>query len=384
MNSQHHYRVLIVTYAHWEGLSRLPALLHEAGCEISVLGVPDSFPTYSRFVKHQFISPNDVDAVVADLNVHLQGQKNKYDWIVIGDDPLLYALEKRRNEAWVKAIFPTIVGNRGIDFITSKSVFIQHCQKEQIVVPDFDLCSDFDELRAAGERLGYPIVLKDAQGFAGLAVHIVENEAALSKIHLQQQVIAQRFIYGRLASAAAIYREGKPIAWFSYYRSRTWGDLGPSAAIEFKVFPEIEKLLTQLGNLSGFNGLCGIDFIEQEETGQLVLLEQNFRPTLTMDLGRRVGVDFSKAIRILLNMDTSNGNHMPMQKEVRKNIVPLFPQDVFRAIDAKDHRGLLKWLWYPLWWREMRWAEPFIMFLNLRHIILKLRGDKKVSTGRFV
>ena len=384
MKSHYHSRVLIVTYAHWEGLSRLPALLHKAGCEISVLGVPDNFPSYSCFVEHQFISPSDVDAVVADLNVHLQNQTEKYDWIVIGDDPLLYALEKRRNEAWLKTSFPTIAGAEGIDFITSKAVFIQRCKKAALSVPDFDLCSDRHELQAAGQRLGYPLVVKEAQGFAGLAVRIIEDEAALSGIHLQHQVIAQKFIQGRLASAAAIYRKGKPIAWFSYYRSRTWGDCGPSAAIEFKVFPSLEKILVQLGELSGFHGLCGVDFIEQETTGELVLLEQNFRPTLTMDLGSRVGVDFAKAIGILLRAGADSEAHPPMQNDAAKRVVPLFPQDVFRAIDAGDRRGLLKWILYPLWWREMHWKEPFIMFLNLRHIILKLRGRKKVNTRRFV
>ncbi|MFZ6688300.1 ATP-grasp domain-containing protein [Undibacterium sp. SXout11W] len=379
-----HFRVLIVTYAHWEGLSRLPALLHEAGCEICVLGVPDNFPSYSRFVKRVFISPNDVDAVVADLNVHLQNQANKYDWIIISDDPLLYALEKRRNEAWVKENFPTIAGDAGIDFITSKSVFIEACRKKNIKVPDFDLCSDLPQLQAAGDRLGYPLVIKQEQGFAGLAVRIVDDAESLSGLPLEQHVIAQKFIRGRLASAAAVYKDGKPIAWFSYYRSRTWGDCGPSAAIEAKVFPELEHMLTQLGQLSGFHGLCGIDFFEQENTGELILLEQNFRPTLTIGLAKRFGVDLAMAIRILLGGDDARIDRALTQKTTVKSVIPLFPQDVFRAIDAQDRRGLLKWCFYPLWWREMRWSEPFIMFLNLRHIIQKLRGVKKVNTRRFV
>jgi len=380
----HHFRVLIVAFAHWEGLSRLPALLHKVGCEVNVLGVPGNFPAYSRYVKQLYISPNDVDAVVADLNVHLQNQLVPYDWIVIGDDPLLYALEQRRKEPWVVQNFPTIAGDAGIDFITSKAVFIQDCQGKSILVPDFDLCSNQVQLQAAGQRLGYPLVIKEAQGFAGFAVRVIENAEALATIAPKEQVIAQQFIEGRLVSVAAIYRSGKPIAWFSYYRSRTWGTLGPSAAIEFKIFPTLENILQKLGDLSGFHGLCGIDFIEQDGTGDLVLLEQNFRPTLTMDLGKRVGVDFVAAIRVLLEMKNVDVDSVLTQKEVAKKIIPLFPQDVFRAIDARDYRGLLKWLLYPLWWREMHWNEPFILVLNLRHILQKLRGRKKLTTRRFV
>ncbi len=90
------------------------------------------------------------------------------------------------------------------------------------------------------------------------------------------------------------------------------------------------------------------------------------------------------AIRILLGGDDARIERALTQKTTAKSVIPLFPQDVFRAIDAEDRRGLLKWCFYPLWWREMRWSEPFIMLLNLRHIIQKLRGVKKVNTRRFV
>ena len=379
-----HFRVLIVSFAHWEGLSRLPALLHEVGCEISVLGVQGNFPASSRYVKQLYISPNDVDAVVADLNVHLQNQAEKYDWIVIGDDPLLYALEKRRKEPWVQQHFPTVAGDAGIDFITSKAVFIEACRAKNMSVPDYDLCEDQTQLQAAGRRLGFPLVIKEAQGFAGLAVRVVDSHDALKSIQVNQQVIAQKFIDGRLVSAAAIYQAGKPIAWFSYYRSRTWGSFGPSAAIELKIFPELQGILQQLGELSGFHGLCGIDFIEKHDTGELVLLEQNFRPTLTMNLGKRAGVDFVAAVRNLLNSEPVNNNVAFRQKDRPKKIIPLFPQDVFRAIDAHDFGNLLKWLFYPVWWLEMRWQEPVILLMNLRHILQKLRGRKKVNQRKYV
>jgi len=371
-----HFRVLIVTFAHWEGLSRLPALLHDAGCEVDVLGVPGNFSAYSRHVKQFYVSPDDVDAVVADLNVHLQNQNDHYNWIVIGDDPLLYALEQRRKESWAQHTFPSIAGDNGIDFMTSKIVFIQRCRERQLRIPDFDLCSHQSHLQAAGQRLGFPLVIKEAQGFAGVTVRIVDNVAALAEIVPKEEVIAQQFIKGRLVSCAAVYKDGKPIAWFSYYRSRTWGACGPSTAIEFKIFPGVENILQELGNLSGFCGLCGIDFIEQEQTGELVLLEQNFRPTPTMDLGDRVGVDFAKAIRVLMDMDRAGDRSVFLQKQVLQKVIPLFPQDVFRAIDARDTRGLLMWLLNPLRWTEMRWGEPFILFQNMRHILAKLRGKK--------
>ena len=378
------FRVLIVAFAHWEGLSRLPALLHRAGCGVNILGVPGNFPALSRFAKQLYISPNDVDAVVADLNVHLQQRAGYYDWVVIGDDPLLYALEKRRREPWVQQVFPTVAGDEGIDFITSKATFIQRCKEHDIRVPDFALCADQAQLQAAGQHLGFPLVIKEAQGFAGLAVCVIDNARALTEISPKEEVIAQKFIQGRLVSCTAVYKEGKPIAWFSYYRSRTWGTFGPSSAIEFKVFPELKGILRKLGDLSGFHGLCGLDFIEDAQSGRLVLLEQNFRPTLTMDLGNRVGVDVKDAIQLLLNMDATGDRSTLVQKEIAAGTVPLFPQDVFRAIDDGDTRSLFSWLCNPWRWREMRWNEPWILAQNLRHIFAKLRGRKNHEKRRFV
>ncbi|MFZ6774914.1 ATP-grasp domain-containing protein [Undibacterium sp. SXout7W] len=371
------FQVLIVCHAFWEGLSRLPALLQKAGCGVHVFGPPGNYVGRSRFISHHHLCSSNADIAIAELQTHLSRADVVYDWIVIGDDPLLYALEKRRSEAWVQALFPSRQGHDGIDFITSKASFIQRCQEQGIRVPAFDICHDHHALTTAAQRLGWPLVVKEAQGYAGLTVSIAKSSADLSNIRCDDGVIAQQFIEGRVGSAAAIYRHGQLIAWFSYYRARTWGDLGPSAAVEFKYFPQLESMLRKLGQLSGFHGMCGIDFIEQQETGDIVLLEQNFRPTLTMDLGRYVDVDFVAAIQCMLARDqdaissVSDAALLWQQSTTKKPVLPLFPQDVFRALDAGDMKGLFQWCIQPRWWREMNWHEPGLLLFNLRQIAKK-------------
>lgn len=368
------YRVLIVSHASWEGLSRLPHLLYKAGCEVHVLGSPGNYVSHSWFVNWSICPATDADGLVEALQVFLSQPGNKYDWILIGDDPLIYALEKRRHEAWVQAVFPTCMGDAGVDFITSKACFIQRCQQEQLSVPDFEICYQHDHLIQAGQRLGFPLVIKEAQGFAGLAVSIIDDMRSLEQFPVEHPVIAQRFINGRLGSAAAFFKNGELLAWFSYYRARTWGELGPSAAVEFSVFPELQGILKKLGQLSGFHGQCGIDFIQEAGTGKLVLLEQNFRPTLTMNLGHYVGIDCVAVMRHLLTDQGLDQLPVPQFKQdpACKALVPLFPQDVFRAIDAHDWRGLLAWSIRLSWWREISWREPKILCINLRQIAKKL------------
>ena len=367
------YQVLIVCHAFWEGLSRLPALLHRAECQVHVFGPPGNYVARSRFTQRHHWCSADADTAVNELQTHLTNTDITYDWIVIGDDPLLYALEKRRSEGWVQALFPSRNMDDGIDFITSKTHFIQRCQEHDIRVPAFNVCHDQPSLAAAAQQLGWPLVIKEAQGFAGLTVSIANNRAELNNIRCDEGVIAQQFIEGRVGSAAAIYCHGQLIAWFSYYRARTWGELGPSAAVEFRYFPELEQILSKLGQLSGFHGMCGVDFIEQHATGEIVLLEQNFRPTLTMDLGRYVGVDFVAAIRLMLEQGQMPSADITVFQQNRDitDVVPLFPQDVFRALDARDKKGLCHWMLHPRWWREMNWHEPGLLIFNLRQIVKK-------------
>ena len=371
------FRVLIVTYARWEGLSRLPELLHQAGCEISVLGVQGNYPSLSVYIRKMYLSPDDANAVVSDLNIHLQERPEKYDWVVIADDALLLALTKRRDEAWVQQHFPGIADQRMADFVSSKAVFYDECRQRGISVPDFEVCTTQAELINAANRLGFPLLLKDIPGITGQAARVIPDALALEAFTIRSGLIVQKLIQGRVGSVAAVYRYGKPISWFSYYRTRSTGAFGPSAAIQYQVFSGLDEALRLLGQISGFHGLCGVDFVEEAGTGKLFLLEQNFRPTLTACLGRRVGVDMARAIPAMFDIDYLSHYPFPQQAENNHKIVPLFPQDVLRAIDAGDYVGLLKWLCYPLWWRELRLHEPVIFLHNLRQIFQKFKEFRR-------
>ena len=364
-------RVLIVCHAFWEGLSRLPYFLHQTGCEISVFGPPENYVSRSRFVRYCHYSSSQIDVAMNELQQHLSQVSKPYDFVLIGDDPVLYALERRREEAWVKEIFPSRAGMAGIDFITSKASFIQRCQQEKIAVPDFEICQDKVALLAAANRLAYPLVIKEAQGYAGLAVSIIADQQELELYPLDIPVIAQRYVSGRLGSAAVFYKNGQLLAWFSYYRARTWGALGPSAAIEFCYFPELQGILEKLGRLSGFHGACGVDFIHDVSSGGLVVLEQNFRPTLTVGLGQHAGVDSVAALASILGNVASFPADFHQDVTV-STLLPLFPQDVFRAIEDRDWRGLLAWCTHVTWWQEMNWREFKLCLFNWRQIIRRL------------
>jgi glutathione synthase/RimK-type ligase-like ATP-grasp enzyme len=359
-------RVLIISHANWEGLSRLPRLLKSAGCEVSLIAPSRNFIAHSSCIHHYYPAPENLDACLVFLQEHLALHAAEYQWIIVGDDPLLYGLGKLRAHAWARKIMPCTDDDRCIDFIVSKIGFIQTCAQAGLRVPYFQICSSHQDLQQAATRLGWPLVIKQSEGFGGNAVAIVPDAAALAHVPIEQKVIAQAFVPGRVGSAAALFRHGKLLCYFSYFRSRTWGALGVSTAIQIHALPELAGILRQLGNCSGFHGLCGIDFIEHQDTKQLYLLEQNFRPTLTLPLGKRAGVDFCQAISDFLKQEQADFS--PLQQSRHGAIVPLFPGDILRALDAKDWKGLLKWLCYPHWWSEMGWQDARLLTYNFRYI----------------
>ncbi len=361
-------RILILSHACWEGLSRLPAMLHAAGASVEVFGPAGNYPSLSRHVTASHCAPAAMDAYLQALREFL-AKTAPHDWIVIGDDTLWYALAAHRTQSWVQDVIQNAVPLTSLDMVVSKIHFSEKCIAAGIRMPAFRVCHSLAEAQDAAAVLGFPLVLKEAQGYAGLSVQILHTPESLAAADFSEPRIVQAFIRGKTLSACVLYQHGVLAGMFSYYRSRTWGSLGPSAAIRFKVFDGLTEMAQKLGQLSGFHGLCGLDLIESEEDGQWYLLEQNFRPTLTMDAGHLAGVDLTGLLPLLWSESSLPANLPRLQNPASGQLEALFPQDFFRAIDERRALQIAGWLLRPWRWR---WQEPAIMALNLRIAMRKL------------
>jgi hypothetical protein len=289
---------------------------------------------------------------------------------VIGDDPLLWELAKRRDQAWARALLPCSGSDDEINFIISKLAFMRGCATQGIPVPQSIICRSPDEVRAAASSIGFPLVLKQDQGYAGEGVQIIRSMQELEGLAMASEVLMQKFIIGQICSAAVLYRQGKLVGFFSYMRSRTWGALGASTAVRFRVFPELQKILEDLGRISNFDGQCGVDFMLERSTSKVLVLEQNFRPTLTMLLGKRVGADFSGILR---TWNAVPGQALTQAPQIDSE-VPFFPSDIVRAVSERDFKVLLRWLVDPFWMREMNWHDGKLLRHNCRYIFVFVKN----------
>jgi predicted ATP-grasp superfamily ATP-dependent carboligase len=360
------FRVLILNSANWEGLSRLPYLLRQASCTVDVIAPRRNFIAHSSWVSRLIVVDENTQTMVKQLRKMFSGQAVRYDWVIVGDDPLLYALSRLRREAWVASLLPCPPQDRHIDFMVSKRHFAERAATAGLPMPEFRLCATREELLMAAKQLHLPLVVKENEGFGGLSVRIVRDVTELADISLTEPVIAQAFVQGQVCSAAVLFDQGKLVGFFSYLRKRTRGSIGASTAVEFKVFPELADMLARLGQLSGYHGLCGVDFIEEQASGRLYLLEQNFRPTLTMLLGQHVGVDLVKAIR--LQLIERAGTNCAAQDPAVRDVIPLFPGEILRIIEDRDMRGLLRCVLSRKAWIAMGWHDRGLLVHNIGFI----------------
>lgn len=368
-------RALIVNQANWEGISRLPYLLFLAGFLVDVISPEDNFIAHSSFLEKHYPVPDHTESVIDFLRDHLSLYESIYDQVIIGDDPLLCALCKISNEAWVRKVIPCNINNSSIAFISSKIEFITQAYQYGIRVPDFEICANQGQLNSAVARLGFPVILKKSEGFGGISLFFLKNQREFDNFKITETLIAQKFIEGKTVSAQVLYDHGIVGAYYSYYRHRTWGSFGITTAAKFRRFQELDQILKTLGEISGFHGICGVDLMEEDKSGKLYLLEQNFRPTQMILIGKHVGVNFAEIIKN--NPDGLKLNIPIKQNEESNKVVALFPSDVFRALDKIDFFGLLRWILFPAYWCEVCWYDLKLLFFNLKTII-KFAKDKFV------
>ena len=371
-------KLLVVASVNWEGLSRAPYLFAKAGWIVDVFTSPEFFLARSSFINEIHAKSGSPSELVEQLKCFLERHGREYKKILLGDDPLIWELAGRRNEPWARALLPCADDDQTIDFLIFKTNFILNCEKNGIPIPRSFVCTTAEQLDHAVREVGFPLILKRDQGHSGEGVKLVNSREELGDLGLASSVVVQKLIQGKICSAAALYKDGVLLGFYSYFRSRTWGSFGSSTAIKFQVFPELAGALQRLGQISKFDGLCGIDFMHEESTSKIYILEQNFRPTLTMLLGPKAGVDF---VSLLRDWDHPRGIPVLQQPAVQ-SVVPLFPSDVVRAISQRDLPILLRWLVDPRWIREVGWHDRKLLAHNFRYIVRTIRNKVRAAFSR--
>src|SRR5262249_14592432 len=126
---------------------------------------------------------------------------------------------------------------------------------------------------------------------------------------------------------------GRPLAWTCTYTARAWPtDFTSSCVREWVDLPFIEPWLEEVGQLTGFTGFAGIDWIHEPASGAFHVIEFNPRPTPGLYLGAEVGVDFAQTFVGALAGRTT----VVRPRHASRPLAVMFPQAVFWGVDHRD------------------------------------------------
>jgi len=354
-----HHEVLLAYAADWQTFAMVPQLLRKAGFKPISFGPSGALVSRSRHTKRAITTGAGPSEVLRQLQDHLTNEgKDRYTRVIFCDDPLLHAIHGTNDPEWLKWL--PVQSWAAFDIIMRKSLQVSEGEKAGLCVPRTRLCIDAAAVRQAAQEIGFPLFVKPDVGtggrFAFKAGHIGELEQRMSAGVPHYPVIVQEFIAGDLGCTSIVYAKGVPIGMLHSrkYRSHP-GPYGPSTARLFKDCPGAGTLARGIGAITGFDGLAGIDWIEDQATGEIKLLELNPRPISCVHLGRVGGQDSAATIRAWLE----ERHHERRQQVETKRPVLLFPKDMVRClhVNLPEFRHWLS----PFVYHDIPWNDPPVL-----------------------
>jgi hypothetical protein len=220
------------------------------------------------------------------------------------------------------------------------------------------------------------VIVKQGMSMAGSGVRLAGSEEELDELLKDRSdvrpFLVQRYVKGRVGATTLLLDHGRPVRWFSFYKLFNWPNaFSPSGGGEMTSNPQVDRLIEILAPLHGFHGLCGMDWIEDEATGQISLLEFNPRYTPTSYRGARVGADFAAAFR-----DWADGRiPEPRCGDGKRRTFAMFPEAACRAIDDRNPKLLLKSL------ADAPYSDPRLLVAHLRRLAWLYLPPKRNACG---
>ncbi|MGD0539968.1 MAG: hypothetical protein ABSB33_00485 [Tepidisphaeraceae bacterium] len=328
------------------GLARIPSMLYRTGCRVTVLGDPNAPTSASRFIERMIPCPIDPPSAAKALSELVGTYRGQRPWIIFADELALQAGILCREQSWLKDAFP-VDPWQSADMIFRKAAFMAAAEAARIPIPPMRVCRSRTEALAAAEQLELPLFFKrdvDCAG-AGVVQVLADDDVGptYDKLSDTGPVVVQQAIHGRVGKTNTLYSRGRLMCHTTAYAKRTWpGPFGPSCVREYFCDPRLEKIAESIGTMTGFHGLCGFDWVQDEKTGEFVVIEFNGRAIATYHLGKHVAVSYDRAVGDFLAGRFSVQHPRLITRD--RPVIHMFPQDIRRCITDLDLIGLGKWL----------------------------------------
>lgn len=314
----HKPKILLVTTRRWFSAARLAISFARIGCEVDAV-CPRRHPLEVTSVVRKLYR---YSALAPGASCNKAMEESAPDLVIACDD--LAAIQLRRiygtavasssapNTKIIDLLGRSLGEPATYPILESRARFLAIANEEGIVTPETTGVSSKDEVRQWCALHGYPAVLKADGTSGGQGVKIVNNIAeALKAYHAlstppptlvvlkrvfvdrdanlvipwlrrsRHAVSIQPFVEGTDFNVTLACWKGEVIASIGAQVLQTWESKGPASVIRVVKGGEMLQIARKLAKRLQLSGLCGMDFLRDNKTGQFVLLEINPRATQT-------------------------------------------------------------------------------------------------------
>jgi hypothetical protein len=357
-----HKKILIVAInEEWVGISRLPGGLAMNGLDVHAICPAKSLLAKTRFLKSSIKYPTFTysRSVVFYILALFGIFYFKPDVVLPGDEEALKVLQKLRKFAFafeLRRLFTlldsSLPSSDVDDILLNKSSFIAEAKKWGVSVPLNIVISNLSELKAAGSQAGFPCVLKADNGYGGAGVIICQNYQELESAYLQRNqpsvmakiksvlkrfffislvdgkssVSVQQFISGQVGIAAFLAKNGQVLAYNQMSKHRTYpGTTGPTSVAKSCSYQSVVNFVNLLAKATRFNHFGAIDFIIEQNTEKIYVIELNPRPTPNCHISKAMGAnDLCEALACSLYDNAYSIVHEPSY------LIAMYPNELRR------------------------------------------------------
>ena len=365
--------VLIVAFekGRW-GPARLPKALAASGFRVFALCPEDNALSRTRFLTRHFPLTDTTSSKRLEKRLAEVMAWSGACLIIPSDEQTVACLqaivreaEAGRSRCLTSAMKEILIASLGdpahFDDMLLKTHTLALAQDIGVPVPESRSVKSSHEAVREAERIGYPVYVKTSFSWAGLGATLCENAAQVAaaieaakpadrfgfvKRLLKKAmgrdwyptdapIDVQKAIRGAPAMFNAVALSGTPLAGFAGRRHEGAANGGPSSVVWLGAHAEMERAAFAMIRAMGASGFVNFDFMIEDETGDIYLLECNPRPSQVMHLGETAGVNVCDALARGLRGEPNQA----AAANTDGRVTALFPQEWLRDRDAALARG---------------------------------------------
>lgn len=403
--------ILIATTCKWFTPARLAISFAKLGCNVEAVCPVGNALEKTRAIRrtHTYHALSPLESFVIAI------QSSKPDLIVPGDDLAskhlqdLYSKEKSSAGAArriCKLIEDSLGSPDSFSFTSARASLMEVAREEGIRVPKTAPLAGVADLENQSAQMGFPVVLKTDGSSGGEGVKIVHTladakrvfkvlQAPLQLIRVAKRVLLDRdlrslrpvlerrrsivniqeFVAGRDATSLVACWKGEVLAALHFEVVKKKYANGPASVLRLIENEEISVAAEKLVKRLDLSGLCGFDFLLENDTEKPYLIEMNSRATQVGHLELGPGRDLTAALVAAIC-----GKAVPETRKVTDNLtIALFPQEwernpqssflnsAYHDIPWEEPELIRDCLRTSRSWTDWRSLEELIRVFSTRH-----------------